>query len=157
MEHLLHAEVMLPPTPRAMRPVAVLVARVLRAATVATMPGWMREMADLHQPRLVDVLVQPLIEISFRLVTLNARAQLNLLRLLSPSTVPVVAPVLLGIAPQHAETLTPRPAQQLYGYAAPAEAHLQWRARQRARVFDEGRAPSDEGLMESEPILGAMR
>jgi len=59
MDHLLHAEIMLPPVPRPLRPVSTLVARVLRVATIATMPQWMREMAGLRQPRVLDALVAP--------------------------------------------------------------------------------------------------
>ena len=156
MDHLLHAEIMFPPVARPLRPVTTLVARVLRVATIATMPVWMREMAGLTQPRALDVLVRPVMKVTFWAVQLNARAELAFLRQLSPATVPVVAPVLLGIAPERAETMTPYEAQARYGYERPAQAHLQWRARQRARVFDEGREPSDDGLYESEAILGSM-
>ena len=45
MDHLLHAEVMLPSAPRALRPAQLAVARVLRHATIATMPHWMRRWA----------------------------------------------------------------------------------------------------------------
>ncbi len=156
MDHLLHAQVMLPPTPAALRPLTWLVARVLRAATIATMPGWMRELGGLRQPRAFDVLVTPVMKVAFWLAGRNPRVELNLLRVLSPSTVPVVAPVLLGIPPREALTRTPAQARECYGYQPPAQAHLEWRAKQYARVFDAGDAPSDDGLIESEPILGAM-
>jgi uncharacterized protein (DUF2236 family) len=156
MEHLLHADVMLPPTPIVFRPITVLVARTLRVATIATMPLWMRELAGLRQWRTSDALITPVMKIAFRLATLNRRAQLQMLRRLSPATVPVVAPILLGVPPQWAETLTPAQARQRYGYPKPADAHLEWRARQRARVFEDGQTPSDDGLFESEPILGSM-
>ena len=156
MRHLLRAEVMLPPQPRVLRPVTFAVTRTLRAATIATMPRWMREMAGLRQPAVIDAAVRPVLWLTFRLVRTSARLQLALLRYLSPATVPVVAPVLLKIAPDRAETLTPAQARERYGYAPPAQAHLEWRARQHARVFDEHTAPSDDGLVESEPILGAM-
>jgi uncharacterized protein (DUF2236 family) len=156
MDHILHAEIMLPPVPAPMRPVAIVVARVLRVATIATMPQWMREMGGLRQSKVLDGLVTPLMKIAFRSAHLSRRAELALLKQLSPATVPVVAPILLGIPPTRAETLTPAAAQERYGYAKPAEAHLEWRAKQRARVLDEGMAPSDDGLYESEAILGSM-
>ena len=156
MDHLLHAEVMLPPTPALLRPITWTVARVLRAATIATMPHWMRELGGLRQPRLVDALVTPIMKIAFWTVALNARAELALLRLLSPATVPVVAPVLLGVAPRIPRTVSPAQARQRDGYDPPALAHSQWRAKQHARVFDAGDRPSDAGLIESEPILGSM-
>jgi uncharacterized protein (DUF2236 family) len=156
MDHLLHAEVMLPPHPVVLRPFSYVVSRVLRAGTLATMPRWMREMAGLRQSRVVDAAVAPVLKTAFWLVARNARLQLLLLRVLSPSTVAVVAPALLGVPPRTAEVIAPAEARRRYGYAPPASAHLEWRARQRRKVFDEGSAPSDDGLVESEPILGAL-
>jgi hypothetical protein len=156
MDHLLNAEVMLPPMPALLRPGAWVVARFLRAATIATMPRWMRRMAGLRQPRVVDALVTPVMKVSFRLANLSPRLQVLSLRQLSPATVPVAAPVLLGIPPQRAETLTPAAARERYGYEKPAEAHREWRERQMARVFDDGEEPSDAGLRESEPALGPL-
>lgn len=155
MDHLLHAEVMLPPMPAPVRPVAVLMARVLRGATVATMPRWMREMSGLRQSRLADSLVVPAMRVAFRGVNANRRVKLAVLRMLSPSTAPVVAPVLFGVPPRNPETFTPAQARERYGYAKPADAHRELRARQHARVFDDGQAPSDAGIVESEAILGA--
>lgn len=54
MDHLLTAELMLPPMPRILRPGAWLVSRVLRAGTIATMPRWMRDLGGLRQSRIVD-------------------------------------------------------------------------------------------------------
>jgi uncharacterized protein (DUF2236 family) len=156
MEHLLHAEIMLPQLPLLARPVGLIVARLLRVATIATMPHWMRRLSGLRQPRLVDTLITPIMKVSFWLAHRSRRIELLLIKQLSPGTTPVVAPILLGIAPTNPVTLTPTEAQQRYGYAKPALAHLEWRAKQHARVFDQGQAPSDDGLIESEPILGSM-
>jgi hypothetical protein len=156
MAHLLNAEIMLPPVHRALRPAAWVVARFLRAATIATMPGWMRKMAGLRQPKVVDVLITPVMKVNFRLAELNPRIKLFLLSLISPATVPVVAAVLMDVPPQNPETLTPAQARERYGYAKPSEAHLEWRERQKARVFEDGEAPSDAGLIESEAIIGSM-
>jgi hypothetical protein len=71
-------------------------------------------------------------------------------------TVPVAAPVLRGLTPRNPEVVSPAEARARYGYERPRDAHLDLRAKQAARVFGEGAAPSDEGLIESEPILGAM-
>ena len=156
MAHLLRAEVMMPPMPRALRPGAWVVSRVLRAGTIATMPRWMRTMGGLRQPRLVDVLVRPVLRVSFWVVEQNTSLKLRVLRVLSPMTVPVVEPVLLGVTPTRPETLTPAEARARYGYDRPAEAHQELRARQAARVFGDGAAPSDEGLVESEAVLGPL-
>jgi hypothetical protein len=45
-------------------------------------------------------------------------------------------------------------ARARYGYDRPSEAHQELRASQAERVFGQGASPSDEGLVESEPILG---
>src|SRR5690349_19900791 len=47
MNHLLDASVMLPPMPRIFAPANWVVARVLRAGTIATMPRWMRDLSGL--------------------------------------------------------------------------------------------------------------
>jgi uncharacterized protein (DUF2236 family) len=70
---------------------------------------------------------------------------------------PVVAPIKLGVAPVNPEVVTPAQARIRYGLDRPADAHAELRSRQAARVFGAGTEPSDEGLVESEPILGRMR
>lgn len=79
-----------------------------------------------------------------------------LLRLLSPATLPIGARVLLSVPPKDPVTTTPREAQRRYGYAAPSQAHFELRERQQVRVFGDGLAPSDEGIVESQPILGGI-
>lgn len=156
MAHLLDVSIMLPPMPRWMMPGARVVALALRTATIATMPQWMRRMAGLRQPAFVDALITPVMRLSFWLASRSARVELLTIRRLSPSTAPIVAPILLGVPPRDPVVLTPAEARERYGYDRPAEAHQAWRAKQRARVFERGQAPSDDGLVESEPILGAM-
>ena len=102
----------------------------------------------------MDALIRPVLRIAFWVISLNGPAQVALLKLLSPMTVAVAAPVLLKIPPTNAEVLTPAEARQRYGYDRPRDAHLELRARQRAKVFGEGVKPSDEGIIESQPILG---
>ena len=155
MNHLLNAEVMLPPMPRVLYPARWVVNKSLRAATIATMPMWMRKMGGLRQPKWVDALITPVMRITFRIGHVSRRGELIALRFLSPSTVPIVRPILLGIPPERPETLTPAQARERYGYDRPSEAHLAWRARQLERVLG-GEAPSDAGLIESEPVLGAI-
>jgi uncharacterized protein (DUF2236 family) len=155
MHHLLDASVMLPQMPRVFAPVNWIASRTLRAATIATMPRWMREMGGIKQSRAVDLAVVPVMKVAFRLANLNKRVKLGLLAFLSPMTAPVVAPVFYGIEPTDPVVRTPAEARALYGYDKPAEAHLALRARQAERVFGRGEAPSEEGIIESEPILGA--
>lgn len=153
MNHLLRAEVMLPPMPWPLRPGARFLTMLLRKATLATMPRWMRELGGLRQSRLTDALIRPISRFNFALIHLSRRAELLALGIISPSTVPVAGPVLLGIPPQRPETLTPAQARERYGYARPTEAHPELRARQRQRALG-GQRPTDEGIVESEPILG---
>jgi hypothetical protein len=87
-------------------------------------------------------------------ISLNGPAQVALLRLLSPMTVPVAAPVLLEVPPTNPEVLTPAQARERYGYELPRDAHLELRARQHQKVFGEGAKPSDVGIRESEAVLG---
>lgn len=157
MTHLLDAGVMLPPMPRALRPAARLAALVLRAGTIATMPRWMREQSGIRQSRILDVLVRPVLWTAFRLINISPRAELALLKVLSPMTYPVVAPIRLGVPPVTAEVITPAEARRRYGFEPPAVAHQELRNRQAERVFGKGIEPSDEGLIESVPILGALR
>ncbi|WP_043657862.1 oxygenase MpaB family protein [Nocardia thailandica] len=154
MRHLLRAEVMLPPMPWPLKPFFFVVTAFLRRGTLATMPRWMRRMAGLPTNPLLDLLVTPPLSAAFTVVSFSARLELILLRLISPTTVAVVAPVLLGVAPVHAETTTPRRAQARFGYAPPPQAHREFRQRQLDRVLRQGQAPSDEGIVESLPILG---
>lgn len=154
MSHLLEAGVMLPPMPPLLRPFTAIITAFLRRGTLATMPRWMRRMAGLPTSRVLDALVVPPLSAAFTLISVNKRVQLILLRLLSPMTLPVGARVLLNVAPKNPITMTPREAQARYGYAVPSQAHLDLRARQADRVLREGQPPSDEGLVESQPILG---
>jgi hypothetical protein len=156
MEHLLHADVMFPPLPAVLRPAAWVVSRVLRAGTLATMPRWMRSLGGLRQSRLVDALITPLLRATFFIANLSPRIQLMILGRISPMTVPVVKPILLGVAPTHPEVVTPVEARERFGYDKPAEAHLALRAKQAHKVFGEGGTPSDEGIIESQPILGSI-
>jgi uncharacterized protein (DUF2236 family) len=157
MGHLLDASVLLPPVPKALRPLSWLVSKVLRAGTIATMPHWMRELGDLKQNRATDVAVRPVLKTAFWLVQLNTTVELAVLKLLSPATVPVVEPVLRNVPPITAEVLTPTEARKRYGYDRPRDAHLGLRARQAEKVFGRAEKPSDEGLVESQASLGSLR
>jgi len=116
----------------------------------------MREMSGLKQWAVTSLLATLLLKVSFRVLHLSKRAELTMLSVLSPMTVPVVAPILLGVPPRNLEVLTPAEARERYGYDKPAEAHLAWRAKQHARVFGERVAPSDAGLIESQEVLGKL-
>lgn len=155
MKHLMDVN-QLVEVPLVLRPARWVVGAFFRAGVIATLPHWMREMGDLRQRRVVDLLVRPVLRATFLAVARSKRLQLRVLALLSPSTVPVVAPVLLGVPPTSPEVVTPAQARERHGFARPAEAHLAWRAKQHEKVFGKGEAPSDAGLIESESILGRL-
>lgn len=156
MDHLLTADIMLPPSPAIFTPVRWTVNKMMRKATIATMPRWMRSLGGLRQSRVTDLLVTPIMKTAFWAASRSTRLQLIGIRQLSPGTLPVVAPILLGIPPIKSEVLTPAEARARYGYDRPVDAHRELRTRQFSRVFGDHQAPSDEGLIESEPVLGRM-
>jgi uncharacterized protein (DUF2236 family) len=156
MDHLLDASVMLPELPRVFAPVSWVASKALRIGTIATMPRWMRELSGIRQSRVLDVLVRPVLRVAFALANADKRVKLGLLTFLSPMTRPVVAPVIYGVPPENPVVRTPAEARALYGYDRPADAHRDLRERQHARVFGDGARPSDEGIVESEPILGSI-
>lgn len=157
MDHLLDGGRLLTPFPRRFAPVTWVFNRVLRAGVVATLPQWMREMGGVPQRRAVDVAVRPIMRLTFAALAASPGAvRVRVIGLLSPATVPVVAPVLMGVPPRNEVVVSPQQARDRLGYDKPAQAHLAWRAKQHQKVFGEGSAPSDEGLIESQAILGAL-
>jgi uncharacterized protein (DUF2236 family) len=132
MDHLLNAEVMFPTLPQVARPGAWAANRVLRSATIATMPRWMRDLAGLRQPRAVDIVIRPWMRAQFRVVSASTRLQLALLGWISPATRPVVEPVFRGIAPEREQVLTPAEAFERYETPTPAELYAELRGRETA-------------------------
>lgn len=156
MNHLLRAEVMLPQMPMPIRPATAVITAFLRRGTLATMPRWMREMSGLGTSRTLDALARPVLRMSFWVVARSTRLQLALLKLISPNTVEVAARVLLAVPPRHPVTTAPHRAQARFGYDVPRDAHLELRQRQKDRVFGQQLTPSDEGIIESQAILGTV-
>ncbi|MFC7505335.1 hypothetical protein [Nocardioides sp. GCM10030258] len=116
----------------------------------------MRRLADIRQSRATDVAVTVILRVMMAVLHRSRPVQRFILGILAPRTLPIVEPHWRGIPPVNPVVLTPAEARERYGYLRPAEAHLELRARQHARVFDEHQAPSDEGLIESQPMLGAL-
>jgi hypothetical protein len=94
--------------------------------------------------------------LGFGIINRIPRLKLAVAGLIAPSIVPVAAPYILGISPTSTEVLTPAEARRRYGYARPADAHVELRAKQHDRVFGEGKPASDEGLIESQAYLGEL-
>jgi uncharacterized protein (DUF2236 family) len=123
MDHLLNADVMFPPMPRALRPGGWMLSKLLRAATIATIPRWQRDLGNLRQPKLVDTLIRPVMRLGFRVIAASPRLELLALGLASPATVPVAAPMLMGIKPEREETLTPAEAFRRHDTPTPTEVY----------------------------------
>jgi uncharacterized protein (DUF2236 family) len=121
MDYLLHAEVVLPPALAIVRPVAWVVSKVMRAATVATMPRWQRALAGLRQSRLVDAMIVPVMKAAFGIAARSTWLQLRILSLISPRTVPIVEPMFRGIRPEREVTLSPAEAFERHEVPTPAE------------------------------------
>ncbi|MGH9096121.1 MAG: oxygenase MpaB family protein [Acidimicrobiales bacterium] len=134
MDHLLNAEVMFPPVPAIFKPGAWIINRSLRAATIATMPRWQRQLADLHQSRLVDSAVVLPMKIAFRLAAASRSYQLRLLAMISPGAVPVVEPMLRRVVPRTQATLSPAEAFERHGVPRPRELYAQIQDRRRPGV-----------------------
>lgn len=145
MDHLLNAEVMFPPVPAIFKPGAWIINRSLRAATIATMPRWQRQLADLHQSRLVDSAVVLPMRIAFRLAAASRSYQLRLLGMISPWTVPVVEPAIRGVVPRMPATLTPAEAFERHRVPTPREVYAQIQSR--GELGDDHRSQVDDGKL----------
>lgn len=154
MDHLLNAKVVLPPAPWVLKPAVELINLVLRAGTIATMPRWMRKLSGFDQPRVVDIAVRPVLKVAYGIVDRSPRLKLAVAQLIAPSVTQVAAPYILGIPATTDAVFTPEEARRRYGFVKPADAHHDLRAKQQQRVFGEGQAPSEEGLIESQAYLG---
>lgn len=129
---------------------------VMSKGVVSTYPRHLRELAGLRQGPLTDLLVLQPNRLIIAALARSLNLRIALFGMLAPQALPVAAPALLGIPPLSPETMTPREAQARYGFDAPADAHQDLRDKQRRRVLEEGQAPSDEGLEESQAHIGSM-
>ena len=129
---------------------------VICRGTIATLPDYMRPLAGIRHSRITDLAVTAMLKPMMAVLHRSIPLQRWLFGILAPKALPIVEPHWQGIAPLNLVVLTPAEARENYGYLKPAEAHLELRARQRARVFEDHQAPSDEGLIESQSVLGAL-
>jgi uncharacterized protein (DUF2236 family) len=156
-DFILHSEIAFPEElPRSLELFRIPLARLFRKAVVATYPRYIRKMFGLSQSRATDVAVRWFFRAAHAALVRNSLLYATVGDLIIPTTMPIVAPVILGIPAKSPITMTPREAQKLYGYDIPSEAHKDLRAKQEQRVFSAGEAPSDEGLIESQQYIGSM-
>ncbi|WP_232678355.1 oxygenase MpaB family protein [Nocardioides sp. R-C-SC26] len=157
IDFILGLKVALPPDLPALQSLAFTpVTALMRRAIISTYPRYMRQMAGLSQGPIVDALVRPPTKLLHQVLASNLHLRLALMHLLAPQAVDVAAPAILGMPPLNPITMTPREAQARYGFEVPDHAHPDLRAKQRRRVFDDGVAPSDEGLVESQQHIGPL-
>jgi uncharacterized protein (DUF2236 family) len=160
MDHLLNAKVMFPPVPRVLVPANLVINQLLRRATIATMPQWMRKLAGLRQSRLTDALIVPLMKLAFRGAHSSPRLAVLGLGFISPSTVPIAAPVILGIEPVRQETTTPSAARARLGLLSPPEEYARFRALIEERTAtghgDDAELQVGPTIPESVAMLGAV-
>ena len=97
----------------------------MAVATLATMPRYMHELAGVRVPRPALAAIKPLTKLSMRALQ-SPPAKIWLVRLVSPSTVPVIEPIARNIAPKELKTLSPEQARTLYGTLPPKELHQQY-------------------------------
>lgn len=126
----------------------------LRTGTIATMPRHMRDLAGVRQSGATDAAIRLYLRSVMAVISRSTALQSVILGQLSPRTLSVVQPHWHGIEPIEPVVRTPAEARELHGYPRPRDAHHDLRARQAKRVFGEGLTPSDEGLVESEAVLG---
>lgn len=125
MAHLMDLGPFAPDLPRVLRPLAGVFGRAFRAAVISTMPRWQRRLANVRQPRVVDVAIRPIMRTTFAVVDRSVRAKLALLASLSPGTVPVAGQVLAGIPAVSSEVLSPEDTYRRHGVPTPKELYAQ--------------------------------
>ena len=90
-------------------------------APIATLPRWLRKVAGVRQGRVQDAVVVALLRPSLGFLARRPRLLAELLRTLSPSTYPVMAPVLLGVPPVDPVVVTPEEAWAASGLPTPRQ------------------------------------
>lgn len=125
MAHLVDVGPFAPELPRVARPLVGVVGWFFRAAVLSTMPHYQRKLANLRQPRWVDVAIRPVMRTTFRLVDRSVRAKLALLAILSPSTVTVAGQVLASVPARTPEVLTPEETYRRHDAPTPKELYAQ--------------------------------
>lgn len=126
--------------PGRLRVLSPLVHRVLRRATIATLPRWMREAIGTRQGPVVDALVTAVVRPALRLAARRPQALARVLAESSPRAYPVLAPAVLDIQPERAETVTVEEAFRRLGRPMPREQHLTAPARPATSVSASARA-----------------
>lgn len=89
---------------------------LMSAATIATIPKWMRQLGGFDQPASVDAAIGPAAKLAVRMGS-NPAAMRVILKQMAPSALPVMEQVLKKQQPLRNEVPSPSEARQRYGQA----------------------------------------
>jgi hypothetical protein len=131
----MHAEVMFPPLPAALKPGFAAFAWLLRHGVIASLPHWQRDLGNVNHAPVLDVVIPPALKAIFAALDKSAFVKVRLLGILSPQTVPIAGPMLLGIEPRSDEVLTPAEAFRRHRVRAPRELYEELRHSQSKVLF----------------------
>ena len=120
--------------------------KLVSAATISTMPRWLRRMGGIRQSRLVDSLIAPIMRPFFRSLSRNPRRAAEMVGALSPATGPIMTPAFLGIPPVDPVTVTPAQAWQRAGRPVPSDQYVAQCAKRSPELVI--KAPTDLGVAE---------
>ncbi|MES2490864.1 MAG: oxygenase MpaB family protein [Pseudomonadota bacterium] len=94
---------------------------LMAAATIATIPKWMRVLGGFDQPAAVDALIVPATKMAVRMGSIPVVSR-AVLKQLAPSALPVMEQVLRNQQPLRNEMPSPAEARQRYGQVGRAQA-----------------------------------
>ncbi|WP_354698490.1 hypothetical protein DSM112329_04172 [Paraconexibacter sp. AEG42_29] len=125
MGHLMKVDSLYPDLPLLLKPGMWVFARLFRIAVIGSLPRYQRDLANLRQPRILDSAIRPVMRALLRIASMSPRLELAIVGIVSPSTVPVVGPTLLGIKPLSDEVLSPAESFRRHGVPTPAELYAE--------------------------------
>ncbi len=135
MDHLTRIDAVYPVAPLVLKPGFWLFGRLMRIAVIATLPRWQRDLGNLRQPRIFDVLIRPVMRALLKVAELSPRIKLGVIAVASPSTVPIVGPMIMGIPPVSDEILTPEESYRRHGLPTPRELYADLKQDQTVIVY----------------------
>jgi uncharacterized protein (DUF2236 family) len=146
LDYVLGADYALPELPRGFGWLTWLLYRAHRMAILATYPRWMRRMAGLRQGPIADALIVVPMRLLYRALAALRPALPTVLSGISPSTVPVVAPVFLGVPPRNRRVVSPAEARERLEILAPRLEYERFRALVEARRAAGARTEAELGV-----------
>ncbi len=154
MHHLINGASEVVPDKGILRLSSPITNAVIRSAVIATLPQHMRDMGNLNQSPATEKAAIIVMKSAMRILAKSIRMQRELLKVLAPKTLSVIEPHWRGLEPSNPRVYTPAEARKEFGFVRPRDAHLEFRAKQRDRVFGDGLAPVEDGILDSQELLG---